>query len=177
MHTFHVASRVPSSHQLPVPHPLTPSFVPRFRIIADALGGEVDAETYELSFDADADDVAAALEDSSGLLGNVVASRTISGKIVVPDALRQSVRIYRKHTTQGPFCTQYRECQRHRHHDIIGVEMYYRVFPVVSSTSRQALAPLFLTRSHSTRTSVRSTIWSLTLPSSTPNRVLWFPPR
>lgn len=51
-----------------------------FRVIADALGGEVDEETYELSYNADADDVADALTAASDTLGSVSATRTISGK-------------------------------------------------------------------------------------------------
>lgn len=50
------------------------------RVIADALGGDVDAETYELSYNADADEVATALEAASFALGNVDATRTVSGE-------------------------------------------------------------------------------------------------
>lgn len=49
-------------------------------MIADALGGDVDAETYELSYNADADDVATALEAASSVLGSVDSTRTVSGK-------------------------------------------------------------------------------------------------
>lgn len=50
------------------------------RVIADALGGDVDAETFELSYNADADDVATALEATSSVLGSVDATRTVSGE-------------------------------------------------------------------------------------------------
>lgn len=55
--------------------------------MADALGGEIDAETYELSYNAAGSDVAEALEVASAALGNVEVTRTISGKLcVVVDA-------------------------------------------------------------------------------------------
>lgn len=52
-----------------------------FRVMADALGGELDAETYELSYNAAASDVADALESAAATLGSVGATRTLSGKL------------------------------------------------------------------------------------------------
>lgn len=49
-------------------------------MIADALGGEIDAETYELSYNAAANDVANALEAASGTLGTVSATKTVAGE-------------------------------------------------------------------------------------------------
>lgn len=52
----------------------------RHRVIADALGGEIDAETYELSYSASEEDVAAALEAAGSVLGNVDVTRVVTGK-------------------------------------------------------------------------------------------------
>lgn len=49
------------------------------RVIADALGGEVDAETSELSYNAAATTVADALMALSDALGTTDVTRTISG--------------------------------------------------------------------------------------------------
>lgn len=49
--------------------------------MADALGGEIDAETYELSYNAAASDIADALESAAPDLGSVSATRTLSGKV------------------------------------------------------------------------------------------------
>ena len=61
-----------------VPCVLRLSFPPR--VIADALGGDVDAETYELSYSASEGDVATALEAASRVLGTVEVTKTVTGK-------------------------------------------------------------------------------------------------
>lgn len=47
--------------------------------MASALGGQIDAETYELSYSATATDVSAALEAADSAIGNVEVTRTVSG--------------------------------------------------------------------------------------------------
>lgn len=49
--------------------------------MADALGGDVDVETSELSYSADSNDVANALEAASGTLGTIDVTRIVSGEI------------------------------------------------------------------------------------------------
>ena len=63
-----------------LPFPMCAYFRACPRVMADALGGEVDGETYELSYSASGADVAAALEAVSSVLGNVDATRTTTGK-------------------------------------------------------------------------------------------------
>lgn len=50
-----------------------------FRVMADALGGDIDSETYELSYIAGASEVSEALESASDDLGAVTVTRTLSG--------------------------------------------------------------------------------------------------
>lgn len=51
------------------------------RVMADALGGELDVETAEVGYSASAAAVELALETASGTLGQVQVSRTISGDV------------------------------------------------------------------------------------------------
>lgn len=66
------------------------------RVIADALGGEVDAETSELSYNADGATVANALMALSDSLGTVEVTRTISGacNIFMLSSILQQVYCY-----------------------------------------------------------------------------------
>lgn len=63
------------------------------RVMTDALGGEVDAATYELSYDASAADVASALEAVSNTLGTVDVTRTISGTLICEEESRVRTRV------------------------------------------------------------------------------------
>lgn len=47
--------------------------------MADALGGEIDQESYEIAYNAAASDVATALEATSADLGHVDVTKTVSG--------------------------------------------------------------------------------------------------
>lgn len=49
------------------------------RLMADALGGEIDVETAEIGYSASAAAVELALEAASSALGDVEVARTISG--------------------------------------------------------------------------------------------------
>lgn len=56
--------------------------------MADALGGEIDSETYELSYIAGASEVSEALETASTDLGAVSVTRTISGILHHPEHVK-----------------------------------------------------------------------------------------
>lgn len=49
--------------------------------MANALGGKVDQETYELKYNAAASDVEKALESASSALGNAEVVKTVSGRL------------------------------------------------------------------------------------------------
>lgn len=58
------------------------------RVMAAAVGGEIDAETTEIDIGADANAVATALQSASGTLGVVAVTKTIDGELAPPPISR-----------------------------------------------------------------------------------------